>query len=198
LIQTRLIFKGKLFRAATTDAIKYGPPEIHLETSAPASPLGKSLIQKDVECFGIRAGEIRHPAAIAAYHMGMRCYIAVKPFLPINNPQGNHQPFLLKKIDVPVYRTQGKIGDRRFKLVIYPLSAGMGHRGPDNFQNGIPFFAVLPLDIIHISIIITIIIIVKKISYRIPIFIFPAMENTTPAIIDKTGCVNRAGFNREF
>jgi hypothetical protein len=93
--------------------------------------------------------------------MGMGRDVAVKPFFAVHHPQGHHQPFLPEKNKIPVYRPQRKIGDRRFKLIIHPLGAGMGHRGPDDFQNGVPFFAVLPLDKVHILIIITILIIVK-------------------------------------
>jgi hypothetical protein len=162
LVQTRLTFKGKPFRAAAAEAVKHGPPEIHPETSPPASPLGKPLIQQHVERFGIRAGEIRHQAAMAAYYMGMGRYVAVKPLLPINNTQRNHQSFLLEKIDIPIYRTQRKIGDRRFQPVIHPLSAGVRQSGLDNFQNGVPLFAAFSLDIVHILIIITIIIKVNQ------------------------------------
>jgi hypothetical protein len=99
---------------------------------------------------------------MAAYYMGMGPDVAVKPFFPINNTQRNHQPFLLEKIDIPVYRTQRKIGDRRFQPVIHPLSAGVRQGGLDNFQNGVPLFAAFSLDTVHTLIIITIIINVKR------------------------------------
>jgi hypothetical protein len=163
-VQILPVFKGKPFNTPPAGAVKNGPPEIHPE-ALPPGPSPEDFIphcRKTVKGFGIRAGEIRHPAAKTACHMGMGLDVAVKPFFPVHHPQGNYQPFLSEKNKVPVYRPQRKIGDRRFKLIIDPLGTGMGYRGPDNFQNGVPFFAMLPLDKLHILIIITIIIIVKR------------------------------------
>jgi hypothetical protein len=162
-VHTPAFFKGIPFRARAAEAVKNGPAEIHAETLPPDPVPGghKPLIQKGGESFGIRAGEIRHPAAAAAHEMRMGFYVPVKPFLPVHNTQGNHQPFLPEEADVPVYRTQGKAGDNRFKLIIHPLGSWVGQGGPDHLQNGVPFFAVFPLGDAHILIIITIIKICK-------------------------------------
>jgi hypothetical protein len=64
--------------------------------------------------------------------MGMGFYVAVKPFLAVDHPKGNHEAFLLKKVDIPVHRTQGKVGDHWFKLLIHPLGPGMGYSGTDS------------------------------------------------------------------
>jgi hypothetical protein len=75
--------------------------------------------------------------------MGMGFHPAIKPFLPVNHPNGCHSPFLPEQVDVPVYRGQGKVGDIRFEMIVYPLGAGMGAGGPDYCQDCVPFFAML-------------------------------------------------------
>jgi kynurenine formamidase len=87
-------FKGILFRTGTAKAVKNSPTEIHTK-KVPVSPTPlpegqKFLIQKGFKCFGVRAGEIRHPAAMAAHQMGMGFYVAVKPFLAVNDAKGGH------------------------------------------------------------------------------------------------------------
>jgi hypothetical protein len=170
LVHPPVYFKGALFRTEAAQAVKNGPTEIHMEAlpAAPAPVRGfhKPLIQEGVEGFYFRTGEIHHPAAMAAHQMGMGLYVPIKPFLPINNPKGNHKPFLPEEVDIPVYRTQGKVGNHRFELFIHPLGAGMGQGGPDHLQNGIPFFAMFSFNTVHILIIITIIKICKRIFLK--------------------------------
>jgi hypothetical protein len=157
-------FKGILFRTGTAKAVKNSPTEIHVKTlpAVPVRGFHKPLIQEGIEGFDFRTGEIHHPSAMTAQQMGMGLYLPVKPFFPINNPKGNYEPFLPEEVDIPVYRTQGKVGDHRFELFIHPLGAGMGQGGADHLQNGIPFFAMFPFNAVHILIIITIIKIYKR------------------------------------
>jgi hypothetical protein len=90
------------------------------------------FLRQGGEQLRIRGGKIHYPAATAAYQMGVGAYIAVKTFFPVYHPQGYHGTFFPEKIDVPVYRTQGKIGNPQLKLIVYPLRPGMGFGGLDD------------------------------------------------------------------
>jgi hypothetical protein len=57
--------------------------------------------------------------------MGMGLYIAVKTLFAVYDPHGYDGPLFQKELDITVYRGEGKIGNERFELIVYPLGAGM-------------------------------------------------------------------------
>jgi hypothetical protein len=57
--------------------------------------------------------------------MGMRADPAVEPFLPIHDADGNNRPFFQEYVDVPVHGSQRKGRNRRLKVIVNPLRAGM-------------------------------------------------------------------------
>jgi hypothetical protein len=64
--------------------------------------------------------------------MGVGMYPAIEPLLSGDYPQGRHRPLPPEEGDVPVYRSQGKIGNRGLKLMVDPLSSGMGIGGSED------------------------------------------------------------------
>jgi hypothetical protein len=97
--------------------------------------------------------------------VGVGLYAAVKPLLAVYYPHGHSGTFPQKQADIPVHRPQRQAGYPGFKLVVYPLGAGMGRGGLYGLQYRVPLFAVLFSAFLHVpskSIIVTIIKILHK------------------------------------